>query len=64
MSQMTWNQFKKHVDTVLKKKGISGDEEIFYIDSHMPDCKDIGVEQDGAFELQVTCDEDGISIYS
>lgn len=47
MPQMTWNQFKEHVDTLLKEKGISPDEEIWYIDTHYPSAEQIGAEDGG-----------------
>ncbi len=39
---MTWNEFKKHIDILLDKEGISHDEIIWYIDTSFPDCKVVG----------------------
>lgn len=41
---MTWNQFKQHIDLLLEQKGISQDEEIWYIDVSHPRAQVIGVE--------------------
>ena len=36
MNNMTWNQFKEHIDALLKDQQISGDEEIWYIEISFP----------------------------
>ena len=36
MSEMTWKEFKKHVEAQLEEKGISKDAKIWYIDISFP----------------------------
>ena len=38
---MTWKEFKEEVDRQLKEKGVSENEEIFYIDISTPDKKQL-----------------------
>lgn len=37
MKRMTWHEFKAHIDSQLKEKGIPQDEEIWYIDFSFPE---------------------------
>lgn len=34
---MTWNEFVTQVEEFLEKEGLTGDENIFFIDLHLPD---------------------------
>ena len=41
MSGMTWNEFKDAIDNKLKKRGIDGNEGIWFIDISFPSKDDI-----------------------
>lgn len=49
---MTWNEFKAQVDKILKEQGLTGDEQIDYID--------VGAFVPG--DLEIACDSDGLAI--
>jgi hypothetical protein len=54
MDVLTWKQFKEAVDAELKKKGISEDTEIFYIDTgNCPEKDELNVWQhtDGSIAI-------------
>ena len=63
MSNMTWNQFKEHIDILLKEQNISGDREIDFIDKSNPACKKVGEDDGGLYCPCLTSSEDGIQIY-
>ena len=49
---MTWNQFKEHVDKLLKEQGLTGDEQIDYID--------VGAFVPG--DIEIAYDSDGLAV--
>jgi len=34
---MTWNEFVTQVENLLQEQGLSGNDDIFYIDLHLPE---------------------------
>jgi hypothetical protein len=54
-NNLTWNEFKLLIDKQLAEKGISGDEEIWYIDISYPDAERVEVNMDK---------NSGISVYT
>lgn len=59
---MTWNQFKQHVDKLIAEKGISGDEEIWYIDISFPQATEIGIDDNGIDCPSVGIEDCGIIV--
>ena len=49
---MTWNEFKMQVDKILKEQGLTGDEQIDYID--------VSALVPG--DIEIACDSDGLAI--
>jgi hypothetical protein len=63
MKNLSWNDFKKHVDMLLERQGLSGDAPIDYIDITEPVAKEIGVEGNGHREVFLDGNENYTSVY-
>ena len=62
MKNMTWNEFKEHIDKLLEKENISKNEEIWYIDISFPRCEEVGKDDDGIDCPSAALDNCGIAI--
>ena len=62
MANMTWNQFKEHVDTLLKEQEISADEEVWYVDISFPKADKVGVDDGGIDCPSVVLGDCGIQV--
>lgn len=60
---MTWKEFKQHIDILLEKEGISEDMRIDYIDISWPTVTVIGEEDNGMDCPCLYTDKNGISIH-
>ena len=58
MRTMTWKEFKEYIDSEIKRKGITEDAKIEYIDISYPN---LGHESRTPY---VACDKDGLVVHT
>lgn len=51
MHNLTWNEFKEKVEKQLDEKGISWDEDIWYIDISFPRNVDVEVDKNSGISI-------------